>query len=119
MSYVEGFLIPVPRDKRAQYEEQARKAAPIFMDLGAMRVVETWSSDIKHGETTDFYRSVKATEDENVVFSWIEYLSKEVRDDATAKMMEDERFKAMGEMPFDGKRMIYGGFAPILDTAKG
>ncbi len=116
MSYVEGFLIPVPRDKRAEYEEQARKAAPIFIDFGATRVVETWSSDIKHGDTTDFYRSVKATDDEDVVFSWIEYPSKEIRDEANAKMMEDERFKEMGEMPFDGKRMIYGGFEVIVEA---
>ncbi len=116
MSYIEGFLIPVPRDKRAAYEEQARKAAPIFMELGATRIVETWSDDIKHGITTDFYRSVKAEDGEDVVFSWIEYPDKATRDEAGRKMIEDERFHEMGEMPFDGKRMIFGGFAPIFDT---
>lgn len=118
MSYIDGFLIPVPRDKRAEYEEQARKAAPIFMDLGATRIVETWSDDIKHGKTTDFYRSVKAEDGEDVVFSWIEYPDKATRDEAGRKMMTDPRFAALGEMPFDGKRMIYGGFAPIFDTAQ-
>ncbi|WP_375289721.1 DUF1428 domain-containing protein [Qipengyuania sp.] len=116
MGYVEGFLIAVPRDRRADYERQARAAAPIFMDLGATRIVETWSDDIKHGETTDFYRAVKAEDGEDVVFSWIEYPDKATRDDAVGKMMEDPRFEALGEMPFDGKRMIFGGFSPIFDT---
>lgn len=118
MSYIDGFLIPVPRDKRDAYEKQARAAAPIFKDLGATRIVETWSEDIKHGKTTDFYRSVKAEENEDVVFSWIEYPDKATRDAANAKMMDDPRFKDLGDMPFDGKRMIFGGFAPIFDTEK-
>lgn len=116
MKYIDGFLIPVPRDKRADYEKQARAAAPIFKDLGATRIVETWSDDIKHGKTTDFYRSVKAEDNEDVVFSWIEYPDKATRDSANEKMMSDPRFEAMGEMPFDGKRMIFGGFAPIFDS---
>ncbi len=116
MAYIEGFLIPVPRDKRAAYEKQARAAAPIFMDLGATRIVETWSDDIAHGETTDFYRAVKAEDAEAVVFSWIEYPDKATRDSATQKMVSDPRFEALGEMPFDGKRMIFGGFSPIFDT---
>jgi uncharacterized protein YbaA (DUF1428 family) len=116
MAYVEGFLIPVPRDKRDAYEAQARGAAPLFLELGATRVVETWSDDISHGETTDFYRAVKATEDEDVVFSWIAYPDKATRDRAAEAMMNDPRFEALGEMPFDGKRMIFGGFTTILDT---
>lgn len=118
MAYIDGFLIPVPHDKRADYERQARAAAPIFMDLGATRIVETWSDDIKHGHTTDFYRSVKAEAGEDVVFSWIEYPDKATRDEANRRMVEDPRFEALGEMPFDGKRMIFGGFAPIFDTEK-
>ena len=118
MAYVEGFLIPVPRDKRANYEKMARAAAPIFKDLGALRIVETWSDDIKHGETTDFYRAVKAEDGEDVVFSWIVYPDKATRDDANAKMVEDPRFEDLGPMPFDGKRMIFGGFTTILDTGE-
>ena len=118
MSYIDGFLIPVPRAKRAEYEALSRASAPIFMDLGATRIVETWSDDIKHGETTDFYRSVKAEDGEDVVFSWIEYPDKATRDSAGQKMMSDPRFEALGAMPFDGKRMIFGGFSPIFDTDK-
>lgn len=118
MAYIEGFLIPVPRDKRADYEALARAAAPLFTDHGATRIVETWSDDIAHGHTTDFYRAVKAEEGEDVVFSWIEYPDKATRDSAHERMTSDPRFEALGAMPFDGKRMIFGGFTPIMDTAK-
>ena len=117
MAYVEGFLIPVPRAKRGDYEAQARAAAPMFLEFGATRIVECWSDDIKHGRTTDFFRSVQATEDEDVVFSWIEYPDRAARDAANERMMSDPRFEALGEMPFDGKRMIMGGFAVLLDSA--
>ena len=80
-------------------------------------MVECWGDDVPNGKLTDFRRAVQATEDEVVVFSWIEYPSKEVRDAASARMMSDPRMKAMGDaMPFDGKRMIFGGFTPILDV---
>ena len=94
----------------------AAKAAPLFKEFGATRIVECWADDVPEGTQTDFYRAVKAEEGETVVFSWIEYPSREARDAANAKMMSDPRMKEMGEnMPFDGKRMIYGGFAILLE----
>jgi uncharacterized protein YbaA (DUF1428 family) len=113
-AYIDGFIIPVPEENEAAYRKQAEDSAPIFMDLGATRVVECWSSDVPHGEVTDFYRSVKAEQGEKIVFSWMEYPSKALRDEAGKKMMEDPRFEALGEMPFDGKRMIYSGFEILL-----
>ncbi|MDX6018927.1 DUF1428 family protein [Scandinavium sp. V105_16] len=116
MKYVDGFVVAVPADKKEAYLALAAKAAPLFKEFGATRVVECWTDDVPDGKLTDFRMAVKAEDNEEVVFSWIEYPSKEVRDAANAKMMADPRMKEMGEsMPFDGKRMIYGGFAPILD----
>ena len=115
MNYVEGFLIPVSVARKHDYIAQANAAAPLFKDLGATRIVECWADDVPDGATTDFKRAVKAEGDETVVFSWIEYPSKEVRDEANRKMREDPRFKALGEMPFDGKRMIFGGFTALID----
>jgi uncharacterized protein YbaA (DUF1428 family) len=117
MSYVDGFVIAVPAANRESFRRHAAEAAPMFKEFGATRVVECWGDDVPDGTLTDFRRAVQATEDEVVVFSWIEYPSKEVRDAASARMMSDPRMKAMGDaMPFDGKRMIFGGFAPILDV---
>ena len=116
MSYVDGFLIPVPASRKKDFVAQAARMAPIFKEFGASRVVECWGDDVPDGKVTDFKGAVKAKEDEIVVFSWIEYPSKEVRDKANKRMMEDPRMKDMGsDMPFDGKRMIFGGFAPVLD----
>lgn len=116
MPYVDGFVVPVPLDKKEAYLAMAAKAAPLFKEFGATRIVECWADDVPNGKLTDFRMAVKAEEEETVVFSWIEYPSKEVRDAANEKLMADPRMKEMGEtMPFDGKRMIYGGFSPILD----
>ena len=117
MRYVEGFVVAVPLAEKETYRRHAAEAAPLFKEFGATRMVECWGDDVPEGKLTDFRRAVQAKEDEIVVFSWIEYPSKEVRDAAHQQMMFDARMKAMGEtMPFDGKRMIFGGFAPILDV---
>ncbi|QFU15675.1 DUF1428 domain-containing protein [Microvirga thermotolerans] len=117
MSYVDGFVIAVPAANKEIYRAFAAKAAPLFKEFGATRVVECWGDDVPEGTVTDFRGAVKAKDDEIVVFSWVEYPSKEVRDAANARIMSDPRMKEMGAgMPFDGQRMIFGGFAPILDV---
>jgi uncharacterized protein YbaA (DUF1428 family) len=116
MKYVEGFVAAVPASNKEAYRKHAAEAAPLFKEFGATRIVECWGDDVPEGKLTDFRGAVKAKEDEIVVFSWMEYPSKEARDDAHQKIMSDPRMKAMGaQMPFDGKRMIFGGFVPILD----
>ncbi len=118
MSYVDGFVVAVPKGNRELYRASAAKAWPLFKEYGAIRHIECWGDDVPDGKTTDFKRAVKAEADEVVVFAWIEYPSKEVRDAANKKMMEDPRMEQMGQdMPFDGKRMIYGGFAPIFEES--
>jgi uncharacterized protein YbaA (DUF1428 family) len=116
MTYVDGFVAPVPADRKQDYLAAASKAAPIFKENGALQVVECWGDDVPEGKLTDFRRAVQAEAGENVVFSWILWPSKAVRDAGMKKVMEDPRLKDQ-PMPFDGKRMIYGGFATILDTA--
>jgi uncharacterized protein YbaA (DUF1428 family) len=120
MSYVDGFLLAVPSDKREAYRQLAESTWPFFQEHGALRQVECWNDDVPHGKTTDFFRAVKAADGESVVFSWIEYPSKAVRDEANRKMRDDPRMKEMGEaMKFvDGKRMVFGGFTPIFDTSE-
>jgi len=116
MKYVDGFVVAVPANNKEAYRELAAKAAPLFKEFGALRIVECWADDVPDGKLMDFRLAVKAEENEEVVFSWIEYPSREVRDEANRKMMNDPRMKEFGEsMPFDGKRMIYGGFSPLLD----
>jgi uncharacterized protein YbaA (DUF1428 family) len=116
MSYVDGFVVPVPAGKKAAYKETASKAAPIFMEYGATRVVECWGDEIPDGKVTDFKRAVDAKAGENVVFSWMVWPSKAVRDAGMKKVMEDPRMKMTPDMPFDMKRMIVGGFEVLLDT---
>ena len=116
MTYVDGFVLAVPATNKQAYLELAARMAPIFKEFGATRVVECWGDDVPDGKLTDFRGAVKATDDEIVVFSWIEYPSKEVRDAANEKMRSDPRMKPQSDtVPFDGKRMIFGGFLPILD----
>lgn len=113
MPYVDGFVLAVPTAKKQAFKEQAESFSKIFEEFGATRVMECWGDDVPTGKLTDFKMAVKAEEGESVVFSWIEYPSKEVRDAANAKMRTDERMKA-ADMPFDGKRMIFGGFMPLF-----
>ena len=117
-SYTDGFVVPVPTSKREAYRELASKMAKVFRQHGATRVVEAFSDDVSHGKVTDFYRAVKAEDGEGVVFSFIEWPDKSRRDEAWAKIMADESLRPQGEMPFDGKRMFWGGFEKILDTAQ-
>ena len=116
MSYIDGFVVPVPAGNKQAYRDMAAQAAPMFKEFGATRMVECWGDDVPDGKITDFKRSVNAEPGENVVFSWIVWPSKEVRDAGHKKMMEDPRMKDMSDMPFDGKRMIFGGFTLLLDT---
>jgi len=115
MAYVDGFVVAVPADNKEAFRRHAATAAVIFRKLGATRVVEAWGDEVPDGKVTDFKGAVKAKPNEVVVFSWIEYPNKAVRDAVMQKFMADPRVLAMGEMPFDGQRMIYGGFEPILD----
>ena len=112
--YVQGFLIPVPAAKREAYRKMAEDVWPMFSDYGATRVVECWDDDVPEGKVTDFRRAVKAGPDEKVVFSFMEWPSREVCDKAHDDMMKDERMQMPPDMPFDGKRMIFGGFQPVV-----
>jgi uncharacterized protein YbaA (DUF1428 family) len=116
MSYVDGFVIAVPNANREQFIEHARTLDPIFLEYGAIRVVECWADDVPEGKLTDFHRAVKAQEDEAVVFSWVEWPDKATRDAGMQKIMEDPRMPGPGDMPFDGKRMIFGGFTPVVSV---
>lgn len=120
MSYIDGFVLAVPTAHRQKFIEHARRGDSVFMELGATRVLECWGDDVKDGRLTDFRRAVQARPDETVVFSWIEWLDKATRDQAMAKMddlmkTDDRMNPAKNPMPFDGKRLIYGGFAPIVE----
>ena len=116
MSYVDGFLLAVPKAKLEAYKELASKAGEVWKDHGALAFVECVADDVPYGELTSFPRAVQAKDDEIVVFSWIVYESREKRDAINARVMADPRLKGdMANMPFDGKRMIFGGFAPIVE----
>ena len=116
MSYIQGFLIAVPTNNKEAYRDLAVKSAPIFREYGAVRIVESWGDSVPDGKVTDFKRAVKAQGDETVVFSWIEWPDKETYLAAVKEMEADERWQQMPEMPFDGKRMIFGGFETLLDV---
>jgi uncharacterized protein YbaA (DUF1428 family) len=117
MGYADGYLVPVPAGNKEAYRALADKAAAIFKEYGATRVVEAWGDDVPDGKVTDYKRAVKATGDEKVVYSWVEWPSKGARDEGWKKVMADPRMQPDKDtMPFDGKRLIYGGFTPILDA---
>lgn len=113
MAYIDGFIVAVPTGNKDAYREMATKAAAIFREYGALQVTEAWSDDVPHGKVTDFYMATKAEDGEAVVFSWIVWPDKATRIAGWEKCMADERMKP-GDMPFDGKRMVWGGFQPIL-----
>jgi uncharacterized protein YbaA (DUF1428 family) len=120
MSYIDGFVMAVPTANKQKFIDHASEIDTIFTDMGAIRVVECWGDDVQDGKLTDFRKAVHATEDETVVFSWVEWPDKATRDAAMQKMMsedfEDERMDMeKNPMPFDGKRLIFGGFAPIVE----
>jgi uncharacterized protein YbaA (DUF1428 family) len=116
MSYIDGFLVAVPTANKEQYRVHAEGAAPTFHRLGAGRLVEAWGDDVPDGKITDFRRAVKATPEETVVFSWVEYPSKQARQHVGDQMSNDPEMQALStSMPFDAQRMIYGGFEVLLD----
>lgn len=119
MSYFDGFVIAVPTAGKEAFIAHARTIDPIFLEQGALRVIECWGDDVAHGKVTDFYRAVGAKEDETIAFAWIEWPDRETRDKGMAATMAaetpDPRMDpAHNPMPFDGKRMIYGGFDPMV-----
>jgi uncharacterized protein YbaA (DUF1428 family) len=116
MPYVDGFVMAVPNANKQKFIEHANTFDALFIEFGATRVTECWGDDVPTGKVTDFARSVQAKDDETVVFSWIEWPDKPTRDAGMQKMMSDPRMDPeKTPMPFDGKRMIFGGFAPVVD----
>lgn len=115
MSYIAGFIVAVPVANKAAYHKMADEAVSYFRGLGVSRSVECWGDDVPEGKITDFRRAVAAQPDEAVVFAWQEYPDKATYDAATRQMTQDAPSMDM-EMPFDGKRMVYGGFSTIFDT---
>lgn len=128
MSYIDGFIIAVPTANKQKFIEHAKLGDSVFVDLGATRVVECWGDDVPDGKITDFRKAVQATVEETVVFSWIEWPDKETRDAAMKTMSEwmenpeksDPRMDPeKNPMPFDGKRLVFGGFSHLVEVGPG
>lgn len=116
MSYIDGFVLAVPSANKDRFVEHARSGDSVFMDYGATRILECWGDDVPDGTLTDFRRAVQAKDDETVVFSWIEWPDKATRDAGMERAMKDPRLSPeQNPMPFDGKRLIYGGFSPVVE----
>ena len=113
MPYVDGYVAAVPAANKQDYIRHAREAAELLREWGATRIVENWGNDVPQGKQTDFMRAVQAKPGEVIVFSWVEYPDKATRDAAGQRMMSDPRMQAM-KMPFDGARLIYGGFETLF-----
>ena len=118
MSYVDGFVLAVPTAKKGAYKEMATKVAPVFIKHGATGLVECWGDDVPDGEVTSFPMAVKCNADETVVFSWITWPDKEARDRGNKAVMQDIEVMGMDpkDNPFDGSRMIFGGFEVMLEA---
>ena len=116
MAYVDGFVLAIPTANRDVYRRHAEEAAVMFKEHGALQLVECWGDDVPDGEVTSFPMAVKCREDETVVFSWILWPSRQARDEGLKSVMADPRAARMAPMPFDGKRMIYGGFEMIVNA---
>ena len=116
MTYIDGFVIAVPTANKQKFIDHARLGDQLFMELGAIRILECWGDEVPDGKVTDFRRAVQAKSDETVVFSWIEWPDKATRDAAMQKMRTDQRMNE--PMPFDGKRMIFGGFVSVVELTK-
>ena len=123
MAYVDGFVLAVPSANKQQFIEHAQFFDSMLLEMGATRILECWGDDVPDGKVTDFRRAVQATGEETICFSWVEWPDKATRDAAFAEMEEkmktDERFNPeKNPMPFDGKRMIFGGFVPVVTLEK-
>jgi uncharacterized protein YbaA (DUF1428 family) len=117
MTYIDGFVAAVPTANRDKFQKHAEAAAEVFKECGALKVMECWGDDVPDGEITSFPMAVKRKDDETVIFSWIVWPSREVRDAGMAKVMADPRLQPdSNPMPFDGKRVIYGGFEVIVEA---
>ncbi|MBD7978537.1 DUF1428 domain-containing protein [Serpens gallinarum] len=116
MSYVDGFVVAVPTANKEAYRQHAESAAAVFKEHGAIKLVECWGDDVPEGKVTSFPMAVKCKPEETVVFSWIIWPSRQVRDSGMQKVMADPRVQPdQNPMPFDGQRMIYGGFEMLVD----
>jgi uncharacterized protein YbaA (DUF1428 family) len=116
VTYVDGFIAAVPTANKDAYIEHAEKAAVVFKEYGALSLMECWGDDVPRGEVTDFFRAVQAKEDETVVFSWLTWPDKATRDAGWEKLYGDPRMQPdVNPMPFDGKRLIYGGFRAVVE----
>lgn len=114
--YVSGFLSPVPTGNKKKYADHARKAWPLFREYGVLSMMEAWGVDVPEGKLTDFRKAVALEDGEMVVFSWLIWPDKETAAKCMASMESDERWQAMMDMPFDGKRMVFGDFEPIFSA---
>jgi len=117
--YVNGYVLGVPEEKKAAYVAIAKIFAEVAKDFGALEIFENWELEVPDGEQTDYRRAVKALPGEKIVFSWVVWPDRETGAKAHKGMFADPRMAEMGEMPFDGKRMILGGFEPILTYRRG
>lgn len=117
MTYVDGFVLAVPNAKKEEYRRHAVAMAPLLKEHGALSMTECWGDDVPEGKLTSFPMAVKCEPEETVVFSWMTWPSKEVRDEGWTKIMADPRMKMeAADVPFDGKRLIYGGFSILTEA---